>query len=291
MFSTRQHLDDPTLVSRLDRELSTKQADAVDAHLATCERCRARINALLAAEMSVRIALRAESDAHHHARTRASLARALGQEARRSRSWGWRGRPVLAPVAAAALVVGIALAYVSRDSGTQREDASALPIPRFTPGATTSLTAAQLCSGVQPPRMVPAGVAERVLNAYAMENLSPDEYELDALITPELGGTAAAENLWPQRYTGGVWTAHVKDEIEDQLRELVCDGQLDLATAQRDMATNWIAAYKKYLHRDMPVPDHRSFDAGAALTIASTRRDLAVAPRRVALVDDRVAIE
>ena len=50
------------------------------------------------------------------------------------------------------------------------------------------------------------------------------------------------------------WNAHVKDELEDHLHHLVCDGKLDLATAQRDMASNWIPAYKKYFHSDKPLP-------------------------------------
>jgi hypothetical protein len=45
--------------------------------------------------------------------------------------------------------------------------------------------------------------------------------------------------------------------LEDHLRNLVCDGQLDLATAQREIATNWIEAYKKYFHTDRPLTRFR----------------------------------
>ncbi len=34
---------------------------------------------------------------------------------------------------------------------------------------------------------------------------------------------------------------------------MVCAGEVDLATAQRDIATDWIAAYKKYFHTDRPL--------------------------------------
>jgi hypothetical protein len=34
---------------------------------------------------------------------------------------------------------------------------------------------------------------------------------------------------------------------------MVCTGKLDLSTAQRDIATDWIAAYKKYFHTDKPL--------------------------------------
>jgi len=34
---------------------------------------------------------------------------------------------------------------------------------------------------------------------------------------------------------------------------MVCSGKLDLSTAQRDIATDWIAACKKYFHTDRPL--------------------------------------
>jgi hypothetical protein len=35
--------------------------------------------------------------------------------------------------------------------------------------------------------------------------------------------------------------------LEDRLHALVVNGKLDLKTAQREIATDWIAAYKKYV--------------------------------------------
>jgi hypothetical protein len=34
---------------------------------------------------------------------------------------------------------------------------------------------------------------------------------------------------------------------------LVCTGELDLATAQRDISRDWIAAYKRYFHTERPL--------------------------------------
>ncbi len=79
-----------------------------------------------------------------------------------------------------------------------------------------------------------------------METVPEREYELDYLITPELGGIADRRNLWPERYDSRVWNAHVKDELERLLPQLVCQGRLDLVTAQQDIAANWIVAYQKY---------------------------------------------
>jgi len=40
----------------------------------------------------------------------------------------------------------------------------------------------------------------------------------------------------------------VKDALEDRLRNMVCSGQIDLATAQREISRDWVAAYKKYFN-------------------------------------------
>ena len=74
-------------------------------------------------------------------------------------------------------------------------------------------------------------------------------YEIDHLIPLCLGGGDDASNLWPQprRTIAPTWNAEAKDRLEHRLCELVCSGQLDIGTAQQDIATDWIAAYRKYL--------------------------------------------
>jgi hypothetical protein len=42
---------------------------------------------------------------------------------------------------------------------------------------------------------------------------------------------------------------------------MVCGGQLDLSTAQRDISTDWIAAYKKYFHTDRPLALHSRLES------------------------------
>ena len=76
---------------------------------------------------------------------------------------------------------------------------------------------------------------------------------------PALGGGDNIRNFWPQPYGAPVWNAHVKDALEDRLHDLVCSGELDLATAQRDIARDWTAAYKKYFMTDSPLPEHSKF--------------------------------
>jgi hypothetical protein len=38
----------------------------------------------------------------------------------------------------------------------------------------------------------------------------------------------------------------VKDRLENRLHQMVCAGELDLTTAQQAIASDWIAAYKRY---------------------------------------------
>jgi hypothetical protein len=62
-----------------------------------------------------------------------------------------------------------------------------------------------------------------------------------------LGGVDDIHNLWPQPYRVPTWNARAKDALEERLHQLVCARRLDLPTAQREIATDWIAAYKKYV--------------------------------------------
>ena len=46
----------------------------------------------------------------------------------------------------------------------------------------------------------------------------------------------------------------MKDALERKLHKLVCAGQLDLKTAQREIAADWIEAYQKYVAKNPPAP-------------------------------------
>jgi hypothetical protein len=157
-------------------------------------------------------------------------------------------------------VVLLAMVGIYRSGGVGRDPmlgfAAPLPIATLTPGAVSSLTANELCAGARPSRLVTADARERVLRDYRMENVAARTYELDALITPELGGTTAPENLWPQRYESPVWNARVKDELEKLLPTLVCSNQVELSLAQGEIARDWVVAYKRYFNTDVPLLAH-----------------------------------
>ena len=84
---------------------------------------------------------------------------------------------------------------------------------------------------------------------YAEYKVDPlrDYYEVDHLVSLELGGSNDIKNLWPQSYSIYPWNARLKDRLENRLHKLVCEGKLDLPTAQFEIATNWIQAYLKYI--------------------------------------------
>ena len=55
------------------------------------------------------------------------------------------------------------------------------------------------------------------------------------------------KNLWPQSYQGTAWNAHVKDQLEDRFKEMVCKNKFLLAQAQQGISTDRIDAYKKHI--------------------------------------------
>jgi hypothetical protein len=128
------------------------------------------------------------------------------------------------------------------------------PTAMLTPGVARAATKTEVCRQDEGKnRDVPAALRRRVFELYGIPRADPKAYEVDYLITPALGGSDDIGNLWPQSYSDTVWNARVKDALEDRLRELVCRGDLELATAQRDISTDWIAAYKKYFRTDRPI--------------------------------------
>ncbi len=142
--------------------------------------------------------------------------------------------PTVSPTPASALVITAA--------GAIKPDSA------LTPGQTfAGVTAAQVCvSGYSASvRDVPDSVRRAVFAAYGIDYAQHAQYELDHLISLELGGDNAGANLWPEPLNGS-GGAKVKDKIEDKLHSLVCSGQLSLSTAQQAIARDWSAAYAKY---------------------------------------------
>ena len=124
-----------------------------------------------------------------------------------------------------------------------------LPNPKLTPGAVLPVSAVEFCvpGYSKKVRSVPERVKRQVYAEYGITHHGRGEFEVDHLISLELGGSNSIKNLWPQSYKTSPWNARVKDALEDRLHAMVCSGELPLEIAQHEIATNWIAAYKKYV--------------------------------------------
>jgi hypothetical protein len=259
MLSEESHLSDHELLLAADGELSSRDAERVQSHLAACWTCRTRQQEMEASIGEVVRSYRRNFESHippadgPRALLRAQLAQ-LAEPPRMHWRLSW---------AVAAIAFGLfALAYLAFQAWVARQDARqvavTVPNPSLTPGATVLVDRSEVCMESNTKnKTVPVALQRRVFDEYGIRSAAPSAYEVDYLITPALGGADDIHNLWPQAYTATVWNARVKDALEDHLRDLVCDGQLDLATAQREIATNWIEAYKKYFHTDRPLTWYR----------------------------------
>lgn len=152
-------------------------------------------------------------------------------------------------VAIATLVgSGVAAAEALAPSAT-RASAPKVDLPNrtLTPGSRFAVSPTQVCrSGYAASvRNVPSSEATLVYARYHARHV-PYALEVDHLISLELGGSNAISNLWPEPYAGA-WGARTKDRLENKLHSLVCSGQLTLASAQWQEASDWVTAYTRYV--------------------------------------------
>jgi anti-sigma factor RsiW len=263
-MSTNHDLSDEELVMFLDGELAPPRLAAVREHVAHCWQCRTRLRGFEAAVAGYMEHYRAKDEQclkaagpGATARLRAAIRQLEQPRPSFTPGLNWLRRTPVLLGAGAVLFLPVLLWVWPRQSLA----AGPLPDARLTPGAVRFVSSQQVC---QIPvedegKLVPKELAEVVFREYRITGAQPREYEVDYLISPALGGATAVQNLWPLPYADGIWTSRVKDALEDRLRTLVCAGKLDVQTAQRDMADNWIAAYQKYFHSRQPIEAHARF--------------------------------
>ncbi len=289
MLNENLHISDQELLLAADAELPDRRAAQVHAHLAACWDCRARMAEIEGTIADFARAHRQTLDsqlpsiAGPRALLRAQLTELASQ--REASSWQWLFQFTSATRATAIVCVAVFIAAVGGglllQHSTLRRAAkferAAVPDRSLTPGATRSVTVSDVCSMPHEEVIgeVSTSLRQEVLHEYGIVNARAGDYEIDYLIAPGLGGAEDIHNLWPQPYKSRIWNARVKDALEEHLHQLVCEGKLDLSTAQRDIATDWIAAYKNYFHTDRPLsPDSRLESAIIALRQRPSRRRL-----------------
>jgi len=264
------HPSDEELLSSIDGELSLRSSLRIQKHLEECWDCRSRRKAM---EQTI-----ADFVEVHHGSLdchlppadgpRALLRARISEDARHfCASWLHllfrRIETTSAAYAALSLLVLLAVLGIghrwisSRNHGHKKlsEVAYLIPDSSLTPGSVRPISVNDLCTTTysDDADQVPASVRQQAFNEYRVNPQQSTAYALDYLVSPQLGGTADIRNLWPEPEAQTVWNMRAKDALEDHLHELVCEGRIDLATAQRDLATNWISAYQKYFHASMPI--------------------------------------
>ncbi len=126
-----------------------------------------------------------------------------------------------------------------------------LPDPKCTPGAIDNTVTqdnidSTICvpgytKTVRPPVSVTEPQKLESMKSYGFTD-SPSNYEFDHLIPLELGGAPDdPKNLWPQPHS----SSFTKDGIENYLHDQVCSGNMDLKTAQHEIATNWFSYWMR----------------------------------------------
>jgi hypothetical protein len=233
-----RHAADRDLILLVDGELDAPDEQALRRHLDACLVCRER-EAEIRESLAEFASLQSEIALPDAPAARAELRAAIRTQE----------KPRLAPLAPGLAACAALVLFAANHA---RGDLSK-PRTALTPGEARAISVSDVCRGDAGSRIVPVSLRQKVFSEYGIANPRPSAYEVDYLITPELGGADSIRNLWPQPYST-LWNAHVKDALEDRLHSMVCEGKLDLRTAQRDIATDWIAAYKKYFHTDRPLP-------------------------------------
>lgn len=159
-----------------------------------------------------------------------------------------RNSVAMAVLVATGLAIGI-VAATGSDPKHASPAAVVVPDRLLTPGATfPHVTTAQVCVPGYSTRVrrVSLRVRRAAFAGYRLDYTLRSGYELDHLISLELGGSNALANLWPEPLEGA-GGAKAKDRLENRLHALVCSGQLGLAQAQQAIAGDWGAAYAEYV--------------------------------------------
>ena len=140
-----------------------------------------------------------------------------------------------------------------------------LPNPLLTPGDIASHNTSEVCTtgyaGAH--RAVSDATKHAVYAAYGLMatgrwrlldgvRIYQSDFEVDHLVSLQVGGSNAPANLWPQSYRTRTWNATSKDALENRLHWLVCHDRLELAEAQRVLRVNWIQAYRDFITNGPP---------------------------------------
>lgn len=126
----------------------------------------------------------------------------------------------------------------------------------LTPGFVATTNVGTVCAGAKKehalfspksPLISPADIAA-VFAEYKISVANERHYGLDFLVPLQLGGANTKSNIWPAlRFATNRGAGfREKETLNIRLHVLVCHGQMKLADAQTQVASDWISLWVRY---------------------------------------------
>jgi len=145
------------------------------------------------------------------------------------------------------LFTSLARAQDGRPYDYTQEENPLLPHGLQTPGSLTypAPKISEMCSREFRKKFpeIPHELKQKVFEAYGIDISKSNLYQMDHLITPEVGGANDIKNLWPQSLVSRPWNAHMKDKLENHLHREICQGRMSPNHAQTLLTLDWIDSY------------------------------------------------
>lgn len=128
-----------------------------------------------------------------------------------------------------------------------------LPNPALTPGVVRPLSKADICGTKwgKDARHVTLAMKKQVFARYGIPWAEHAKFEVDHVVSRELGGADALDNLAPEPWyvtvKGLEMGAHQKDRAENAVHRALCAGQIGLREAQRQIVDDWTVLYLRFV--------------------------------------------
>ena len=149
-----------------------------------------------------------------------------------------------------AVLISVSLAHQSLAAyGIQTKTSDYMANQTFpdnacSPGAVLTTSTSIICKVgyTKTVRDVPLSERKKVFAGYGIPYSLHSNYEVDHIVSFELGGSNDIANLFPESYliTNG---ARIKDKLENYLHAQVCSGKLSIDQAQFAISSNWLEYY------------------------------------------------
>ena len=168
----------------------------------------------------------------------------------------------LTPIASPSAMISSAGCHVTLADPTNPQ--SVLPDPNCTPGGTNpAVTQATIRTTICTHGYTttvrdehPTSYYEKLkvvdVGLYGYKDTNVKDYEEDHFIPLELGGNNNQANLWAEFDKGVI--PNEKDKVETYLKKQVCSNVISLASAQKEITTNWYNVYLGLYPPQVPVP-------------------------------------